>query len=472
MGKNHLKCSVIVMLCLAIGTFSAFSSGCSKLDGAATAAAAATPEETAAVASDKDALTTSSLTIGSGDTVDAITQDFTLPLMGAGGSTLSWASSDATVIAISGASASVTRPSVDTAVTLTATITNGGASDTKAIVITVVAATAAAPVATADPVYYAGYSRNSSSVMVPGYWNAGAWTALSVLDSAKSGYATNSFVAGSDFYLCGYSINSSNLMVPGYWKNGTWSALTNPNGLGATATAIFVSGANVYASGRYYTGSVWIPGYWVNNTWTDATVTSTAYSSYTSGIGLVGNDLYVAGYRTSGTLGQDVGYWLNNTWTSLSVPDTNQQRWSTGMTIVGSDVYVTGYFNNGTGYAAVWKNGTRTTQTSLTSYQAMASNVTVSGSDVYVIGSSNNASNNSAPGYWLNATFHELTALDSTKSSQTNGLVISNSDIYVGGISTNSSNLRVPGYWKNGTWAALPVLDATMNSEVITVFKR
>jgi len=87
-----------------------------------------------AVASAKAAL---EIGYGSGDSETSVTQDLTLPATGASGTTITWSSSDPTVIAANGA---VTRPSFtagDKTVTLTATIKKGTATETKAFTVTV-----------------------------------------------------------------------------------------------------------------------------------------------------------------------------------------------------------------------------------------------------------------------------------------------------------------------------------------------
>ena len=76
-----------------------------------------------------------------GDT-SAVTADLSLPTTGpAYGSKVSWASSQPAVITPAGV---VTRPDTDTQVTLTATITSGSSSDTKAFTVTVKSALSAA----------------------------------------------------------------------------------------------------------------------------------------------------------------------------------------------------------------------------------------------------------------------------------------------------------------------------------------
>ena len=91
-----------------------------------------------AVAAAQAALDITDITFASGEDKDNVKQDLTLPLSGDEGTAISWSSDNTAIVAATG---TVTRPSAssgDTAVTLTATITKGAATDTKAFVLTVI----------------------------------------------------------------------------------------------------------------------------------------------------------------------------------------------------------------------------------------------------------------------------------------------------------------------------------------------
>ncbi|MFF2093341.1 immunoglobulin-like domain-containing protein, partial [Paenibacillus sp. NPDC058174] len=108
---------------------------------------ASLPTDAEAVADDKAALEVS---FGSGDSATNVTKDLTLPATGASGTTITWSSSDATVIDEDG---KVTRPSYtagDKDVTLTATITKGGVTETKTFTIKVKASSLTDAEAVAD----------------------------------------------------------------------------------------------------------------------------------------------------------------------------------------------------------------------------------------------------------------------------------------------------------------------------------
>lgn len=95
------------------------------------------------VAAAKEALTLTS---------DKYADSFTLPLTGANDTTISWAvKGTSTVLAIEGANATVTKPSVDTSVTIVATITKGEASATKEFALTITATIPQFEVTITDP---------------------------------------------------------------------------------------------------------------------------------------------------------------------------------------------------------------------------------------------------------------------------------------------------------------------------------
>jgi len=119
-----------------------------------------TPAEKVAAA--KAALT---ISFGSGDTASSVTKNITLPTTGSDGTTISWASSDAAVVSTAGV---VTQAlTQDKSVTLTATISVSGASDTKAFPLTVKAQmTEAEAVAAAKSALTITYAAGDSAASV------------------------------------------------------------------------------------------------------------------------------------------------------------------------------------------------------------------------------------------------------------------------------------------------------------------
>ena len=101
----------------------------------------AEPTDAEKVAADKAAL----------QLEETYTENFTLPTTGVNGSAITWAVTEGTAITVDGAAATVIRGAEDATVTLTATITCGEESDTKAFTVTVLAEGTALPGTEEDP---------------------------------------------------------------------------------------------------------------------------------------------------------------------------------------------------------------------------------------------------------------------------------------------------------------------------------
>ena len=124
------KLQMLIVLSLTV-LVSSIISGCGS-DSSMPTPTPATTADAQAVAADKAAL---AITYISGDSAASVTGNLTLASTGPSGTTISWLSSNPSVISNAGA---VTRPSgSDAAVTMTATISKGAASDTKVFTLTV-----------------------------------------------------------------------------------------------------------------------------------------------------------------------------------------------------------------------------------------------------------------------------------------------------------------------------------------------
>ncbi|MDB5052426.1 MAG: hypothetical protein JWM44_476 [Bacilli bacterium] len=114
-----------------------------------------------AVASTKTVL---AIVYTSGDSGISVTKNLTLPLVGSNGATISWGSSDPSVVSNSGV---VNRPlSVDASITLTATISKNGANDTDGFALTVIAQSDAAAVNEAKTALQIGYASGDTNTNV------------------------------------------------------------------------------------------------------------------------------------------------------------------------------------------------------------------------------------------------------------------------------------------------------------------
>lgn len=149
--RNRLFCSLAV----ALWTVTLASCG-----GVSSRDASLTPQQKVAAAK-----TDVTIAYGNGDTSSSVTKNMTLPVVGADGTTISWSSSDTALVSTTGV---VTRPlTQDANVTLTATISIDGISDTKTFTITVKAQmTEAQAVAAAKAALTIGYASGDSATSV------------------------------------------------------------------------------------------------------------------------------------------------------------------------------------------------------------------------------------------------------------------------------------------------------------------
>lgn len=143
----------------------------------------AEPTDAQKVAADKAAL----------QLEETYTENFTLPMSGANGSTISWAVTEGTAITVDGAAATVIRGAEDATVTLTATITCGEESDTKAFTVTVLAEGTALPGTEEDP-YTVAEALAAANALGQDEYSAekvyveGVVTEITRFDSGRSSY--------------------------------------------------------------------------------------------------------------------------------------------------------------------------------------------------------------------------------------------------------------------------------------------
>ena len=143
---------------------------------------------------------------------------------------------------------------------------------------------------------------------------------------------TGMYISGQDVYACGFLVNNDSL-VPVYWKNGILTMLTGTN---LYTTGIAVQGGNIYISGyqENVTNSNGLPTkeavLWKNGVMTTLTA-SPGFDSYTNGVVVSGNDVYVSG--RAGSDSDCTVYWKNGTPVNFKIP-TGYAFVNKGITIV------------------------------------------------------------------------------------------------------------------------------------------
>lgn len=186
----------------------------------------AEPTDAQKVAADKAAL----------QLEETYTENFTLPTSGANGSTISWAVTEGTAITVDGAAATVIRGAEDATVTLTATITCGEESDTKAFTVTVPAEGTVAPnPGTEEDPYTVAEALAAAGQLAKGEYSEKVYILGTVVSIGSVGsYYSNLYIAdGADgTQLLVYSANLGS-GIDAVYPNDTvlfYGYLTNYNG--------------------------------------------------------------------------------------------------------------------------------------------------------------------------------------------------------------------------------------------------
>lgn len=194
-------------------------------------------------------------------------------------------------------------------------------------------------------VYVAGWERED-----PMLWKNGEPTKLPQKDEGS--VATAVFVSGNDVYVAGLECvydggqdqENPSRYVGAFWKNGVISRFTDLAGKadGIEINGLFVSGSDVYVVGQDKFGEEPVAMLWKNGiaeTLSDGSKSAYAYSVFVSG-----NDVYVAGSYDG------VALWKNKI---LSKYTNGSHSGARSVFVSGNDVYVVGYERRGSKVAAM-----------------------------------------------------------------------------------------------------------------------
>lgn len=248
-----------------------------------------------------------------------------------------------------------------------------------------------------------------------------------------------------DVYVAGSEVNSN--FSDGqaiYWKNGEKVNLPTTANSFSEATSIFVTDDAVYVAGNDNShGAV----YWKNGT--KVTLGDANLSSRVSGIFVSGNDVYVSGRtRESASSSYTIAcYWKNGVKFTLGIADNHS--WTEDILVNGNDVYVAGY-QEGTGaFGGYWKNGVPVNLNTI-QYRAIVSSLFLSGNDVYAAGQTYAIGLEKAC-CWKNGILVSLHDETLNNYSETTDLYVKDNIVYAAGIETDLTTFEsAPVYWANG----------------------
>lgn len=290
-------------------------------------------------------------------------------------------------------------------------------------------------------------------------------TPLSMPSGMTSSVASAIVVSGGNVYVAGTVLNGTSQSAV-YWVNGTVTTLSPPSGMANSAAAgIAVSGGDVYVVG-WASSSAGISAavLWVNGKATTLSPPGGMANCGAAAIAVSGGKVYVVGTAWSSAIDERAAYWVNGAVTVLPPPGgLTVDYYANGIMISGSDVYVSGYSDSGTGIntAVSWANSGWATTLPLPSGWMLeaykANGITVSGSDVYVVGGGLNNVGSTTAAYWVNDTPTALPMPRNTPNSfagsYADGIALSGSDVYVVGYAGPTA-----AYWVNdGEGTLLPM---------------
>lgn len=204
-----------------------------------------------------------------------------------------------------------------------------------------------------NDIYVAGGVLETQTLRHSVVWKNADAAGYTILASASSGIeAKNVAVSGTDVYVCGQDVTASGVIAR-IWKNGV--AMTLNNAANCYINDITIDGADVYAIGDTFNGSIRL---WKNGISSDITSPN---SLYCTAIVVNNNDIYIAGREVASGKGT-AKYWKNGV--AITLGDGIRNSYATGIAVKGTDVYVCGAeegAGNTSDYATVWKNGQRQT---------------------------------------------------------------------------------------------------------------
>lgn len=204
-----------------------------------------------------------------------------------------------------------------------------------------------------NDIYVAGGVLETQTLRRSVVWKNADAAGYTILASASSGIeAKNVAVSGTDVYVCGQDVTASGVIAR-IWKNGV--AMTLNNAANCYINDITIDGADVYAIGDTFNGSIRL---WKNGISSDITSPN---SLYCTAIVVSNNDIYIAGREVASGKGT-AKYWKNGV--AVTLGDGIRNSYATGLAIKGTDIYACGAeegAGNASDYATIWKNGQRQT---------------------------------------------------------------------------------------------------------------
>jgi hypothetical protein len=315
-----------------------------------------------------------------------------------------------------------------------------------------------------DPknVYIAGSGISATQGVIARVWKNGIIIDLPAFKGAETASAL--FVSGNDVYTAGTESDGPKSFAK-YWRNTTPFVIGDST---SHATAIAVSGTDVYVAGTGLNSnqSITVAEYWKNGIQTN--LSDGSLDAHANAVAVSGNNIYVAGSeKNTSTFKFVAKIWLNGQ--SLNLSDSANDNEASSMAVSGNDVYVAGNESvplTSITKAKYWKNGVGVNLTD-GNRRAFANSIFVSGNDVYVAGVELNAANNAFydAKYWKNGN-EVILATGTGSGNNAKSIFVLGNDVYVLGTYAGSSV-----YWKNGIMTYISTNPNEFVNDIFVTYK-
>lgn len=295
-------------------------------------------------------------------------------------------------------------------------------------------------------IYVAGYSQpqvhGKSTAM---YWKNGVATVLGQYDSSASAIA----VSGTDVYVAGEEKNGD-IYDAVYWKNGEKMVLGD--GIHNSHTHdIQIVGKDVYIVGYEVRttendGAYDVPKCWKNGIevplsldFTKNESSDRPYSYQAVSVTSSGNDIYIAADKN---LDHSLVYWKNMEEQFTPVSDKYNTIYIEGISVVGTNIYLAGslYYNQ-FDVATCWKNGQEIRMENKVGYSSIDA-IYATDKDVYVAGAVD-----AVACYWKNGV---KTSYDEKDITSFSSIYVLDNNVYLcGDYEHDDQPLFTASYWIN-----------------------
>jgi hypothetical protein len=276
-------------------------------------------------------------------------------------------------------------------------------------------------------------------------------------------------LSGNDVYIAGYTVTANLWRVPTYWKNENPVQLTAEiDNVSTMATSLTVTDTSVYIAGF----KSFDPGcpnnctyektnafYWKS---TPAGITeiplfdnNTAYSEANAITTTANGDVLIAGNNAFDNYYKTSRFWKNQFADSVVFSGYSSYSTASAIGIIGNDVYVAGTdgcpYTNCVAAAKLWKNNSSSVITlSRAGAEAAPTAMFIKGQDIYISGYETNAAQKRVAKFWkVNGS--TVTSFDVTKGI-TNAIAYSvyviDDNVFLAGFEEENDGKRIPKYWR------------------------